>query len=195
MTIRRRLIMARQRFTWLIIIVLLVTGGCSPSSAGPEDLPTECRIEPLDQLSEETSVMTESGEVFNPDVQYYANDIGVDVEEAAYRLSLQESIGRLNACLNSEEKDTFAGLWIEHEPGYQVFAAFTRDGENTLEPYLTGSALEDIVTVRSAAVTYEETGNPGRDGPTVETAEDTFLLWNQYSGESGRALCHRPGRL
>jgi hypothetical protein len=100
--------------------------------------------------------MTESGEVFNPDVQYYANDIGVDVEEAAYRLSLQESIGRLNACLNSEEKDTFAGLWIEHEPGYQVFAAFTRDGENTLEPYLTGSALEDIVTVRSAAVTYEE---------------------------------------
>jgi hypothetical protein len=148
--------MTLRKFTYLLILLLLVTGGCSPSSAGPEDLPTVCRIEPLDQLSEETSVMTESGDVFNPDVQYYANDIGVDVEEAAYRLSLQEPIGKLNACLDSEEKDTFAGLWIEHEPSYQVFVAFTRDGEDTLAPYITGSALEDIVKVRSAAVTYEE---------------------------------------
>lgn len=136
--------------------LLLLTIGCSPSSAGPEDLPSECRIETLEQLSEETSVMTESGEVFGPDVHYYANDIGVDVEEAAYRLSLQEPIGRLNACLTSQEKATFAGLWIEHEPSYQVFAAFTRDGEDTLAPYITGTALEDIVNVRNAAVTYEE---------------------------------------
>jgi hypothetical protein len=148
--------MTKRKFTYFFILLLLVTGGCTPSSVGPEDLPTVCRIEPLDQLSDKTSVMTESGEVFNPDVQYYANDIGVAVEEAAYRLSLQEPIGKLNACLTIEEKDTFAGLWIEHEPSYQLFVAFTRDGEDTLAPYITGSALEDIVTVRSAAVTYEE---------------------------------------
>jgi hypothetical protein len=100
--------------------------------------------------------MTESGEVLNPDVQYYANDLGVDVDEAACRLSLQEPIGKLNACLTGEEKDTFAGLWIEHEPSYQVFVAFTRDGEDTLAPYITGSAPEDIVKVRSVAVTVEE---------------------------------------
>ena len=148
--------MKERKFTYYFILLLLVAGGCSPSSVGPEDLPAVCRIESLDQLSEETSVMTESGEVFNPDVQYYANDLGIDVEEAAYRLSLQESIGKLNACLEGEEKDTFAGLWIEHEPSYQVVVAFTRDGEDTLAIYITGSALEDIVRVRSAAVTYEE---------------------------------------
>jgi len=148
--------MTMRETTYLFILLLLVTGGCSPSSAGPEDIPAECRIEPLDRLSDEKSVMTESGEALNPSAQYYADDIGVDVEEAAYRLSLQESIGKLIACLSGEEKDTFAGLWIEHEPSYQVFAAFTRDGEATLAPYITGSALEDIVEVRSAAVTYEE---------------------------------------
>ena len=148
--------MKERKFTYFFILLLLVTGGCSPSSVDPEDLPAVCRIEPLDQLAEETSVMTESGEVSNPDVQHYANDFGVDVEEAAYRLSLQEPIGKLNACLEGEEKDTFAGLWIEHEPSYQVFVAFTRDGEDTLAPYITGLALENIVKVRSAAVTYEE---------------------------------------
>jgi len=151
-----RLIMKERKFTFLLILLLLVADGCSPSSAGPEDLPSECRIESLDQLSDKTSVMTESGEVLSPDVQYYASDIGVSVEEAAYRLSLQEPIGKLNACLTIEEKDTFAGLWIEHEPSYQVFIAFTRDGEDTLAPYITDSALEDIVKVRSAAATSEE---------------------------------------
>ena len=148
--------MTMRKFTYFFILLLLVTGGCSPSSVDPEDLPAVCRIESLDQPAEEARVMTESGEVLSPDVQHYANDFGVDMEEAAYRLSLQEPIGRLNACLNSEEKDTFAGLWIEHEPSYQVFVAFTRDGEDTLAPYIAGSALEDIVKVRSAAVTYEE---------------------------------------
>jgi hypothetical protein len=148
--------MTIRKFTYFSILLLLVTGGCSPSSAGPEDLPTLCRIEPLEQLSEATSVMSESGEEFNPDVQYYANDLGIDVEEAAYRLSLQEPIGKLSACLDSEEKDTFAGLWVEHEPSFQVFVAFTQDGEDTLARYITGTALEEIVKVRSAAVTYEE---------------------------------------
>jgi hypothetical protein len=133
-----------------------VTIGCSPSPADPQDLPTECRIEALDQISEETGIMTESGEVFSPDAQYYADDLGLDIEEAAYRLSLQEEIGKLNACLVGQEKDTFAGLWIEHEPSFQVFVAFTGDGEDTLAPYVAGSALEDIVRVRSAALTYDE---------------------------------------
>ncbi len=148
--------MTKWKFIYLFLMVMLASVGCSTSSAGSENIPTKCRIESLDQLPNETSVITESGEVFNPDIQYYANDFGVDVEEAAYRLSLQEPIGKLNACLDGEEKDTFAGLWIEHEPSYQVFVAFTRDGEDTLAPYITGSALEDIVKVRSAAVTYEE---------------------------------------
>jgi hypothetical protein len=90
------------------------------------------------------------------DAQAYADDYGIDVEEAIQRLNMQEAIGELGARLGSEERDTFAGLWVEHEPLYRVVIAFTRDGEATLAPYVTGSSLADIVEVRTAAVTYEE---------------------------------------
>lgn len=148
--------MSRRRLSSLIFLVLILAGGCSPSAATPKDLPTECRIESSENLLETTGIMTESGDVLNPDIRIYANDNGVEVEEAAYRLSLQEPIGKLNACLEGREEDTFAGLWIEHEPRFQVFVSFTRDGEDTLAPYITGTALEDIVETRSAAFTYQE---------------------------------------
>ena len=147
--------MIKRKLTFLALL-LLVAGGCSPTSSHLEDIPAECRIGPLGQLSDETSVMTESGEVLSPDVQFFANEFGIDVEEAAYRLNLQEPIGKLNACLADKERDTFAGLWIEHEPSYRVVVAFTGNGEETLAPYITGSALEAIVEVGPAAVTYEE---------------------------------------
>ncbi len=59
------------------------------------------------------------------------------------RLQLQESVGKLGAELEANERDTFAGLWIEHEPEYRVVAAFTRDGEETIRPYVEGGLLED----------------------------------------------------
>ncbi len=72
------------------------------------------------------------------------------------RLQLQESVGKLGAELEANERDTFAGLWIEHEPEYRVVAAFTRDGEETIRPYVEGGLLEDIVQVREASATLAE---------------------------------------
>ena len=145
--------MTSRRFTCLLILILLVTIGCSPSSAVPEDVPTGCRIESVDQLSDKTSIMTESGEVLSPDVQYYADEFGIAVEEAAYRLNLQEPIGKLNACLDGEEKDTgirYFGLPLGFE-----FEAFlqaivnTAHGTPGLRPETVAglAALKDPVTV------------------------------------------------
>ena len=68
------------------------------------------------------------------DAQQYAEEMGVDVEEAMRRLALQDPIGELNATLAARESDTFGGLWVEHQPEYKVVVLFTRNGEETLRP-------------------------------------------------------------
>ena len=43
--------------------------------------------------------------------------------------------GSLQVLLREKEPDTFAGLWIQHEPIYGVAVAFTRDASATLAKY------------------------------------------------------------
>jgi hypothetical protein len=74
------------------------------------------------------------------------------------RLALQDEIGELGAALEANEADTFAGLWIEHEPEYRVVVAFVGDaGEEVIRPYLqTYPALADIIELRTAQYTLAE---------------------------------------
>ena len=90
------------------------------------------------------------------DAQQYAEDFGVDVEEAMRRLALQDPIGELNATLTARESDTFGGLWVEHEPECKVVVLFTRNGEETLRPLVEGGPLADIVEVRIVEATMAE---------------------------------------
>lgn len=52
----------------------------------------------------------------------------------------------------------FGGLWIQHEPDYKVVVAFTRDGEETVRPYIENTPLEDLVEVREVEATIGELG-------------------------------------
>ena len=81
--------------------------------------------------------------------QAYATEYGLDLEEAVRRLALQEPIGALNAELAEKEQATFAGLWVEHEPEYRLFVRFTQRGERTLQPYIEGGPLEEMVDRKS----------------------------------------------
>jgi hypothetical protein len=73
------------------------------------------------------------------------------------RLQSQKDVGELGARLEAAEGETFAGLWIEHEPAYRIVVAFTgRDGEETVRPYVEGSPLAKQLDIRSAEVTYAE---------------------------------------
>ena len=86
----------------------------------------------------------------------YARAYCVSVEEAHRRIEIQlrgsigprtepgpppppaapdDSIGNLQGVLRAKEPDTFAGLWIQHEPTYGVAVAFTRDAAATLAKY------------------------------------------------------------
>ncbi len=48
---------------------------------------------------------------------------------------------------------TIAGLWVEHNPKFKIVVQFTRNGEETIKPYMKQHAkLADIVEVRTANV-------------------------------------------
>jgi hypothetical protein len=71
-------------------------------------------------------------------------------------LKLQGDIGDLNAELTKKEGDTFAGLWIQHQPEYRVIVQFTRNGEATIRPYIENGPLAGMVEVRTTSVTLSE---------------------------------------
>ena len=58
----------------------------------------------------------------------------------------------MDAEINSGEPDTFAGLWIHHEPEFGVTVLFTENPEATLAPYMKDSDLAGIIKARKARV-------------------------------------------
>jgi|WetSurMetagenome_2_1015567.scaffolds.fasta_scaffold14704_3 streptogrisin C len=85
----------------------------------------------------------------------YANSFNVTLDEAKYRLELQPIIGEFDNTLRNIAAETFAGLWIEHEPMFRVVVLFTENGENTVQscipPELVGK-----VQVKTAEKSYTE---------------------------------------
>ncbi|MBN1934208.1 MAG: hypothetical protein JW934_06070 [Anaerolineae bacterium] len=95
-------------------------------------------------------------EAMRQDAQEYARLFGVDIDEALRRLQYQDEIGELYAALEANEAETFAGLWLEHEPVYKIVVRFTRDGQATIRPYLEGKAFAHLVEVREGQFTQAE---------------------------------------
>lgn len=136
----------------LLLALLIAAALLSPACAG----------DPGAQGSEEASYQgnEEADDVrLNPDdplvrdAEWYAEDQGISLEEAVRRLRLQQdvSLRELQPALTENEQDTFAGLWIQHQPEYRVVVLFTRDGEETIRPYIEGKPWTDTVEVRNGA--------------------------------------------
>ena len=64
------------------------------------------------------------------DARSYAADYGVSLEEAVRHLRSQvgASLGGLETRLTEKERDTFAGLWIEHQPEHRYVVLFAGGG-------------------------------------------------------------------
>jgi hypothetical protein len=91
----------------------------------------------------------------HPDAAAYAEMFGVSLDEAIRRLELSPSIGELGALLEATYPETFAGMWIEHEPAFKVVAAFTADAEATLARHVAGTPLETIAEARTYPISYK----------------------------------------
>ncbi len=86
----------------------------------------------------------------------YAKDMGVSLQEAIRRLSLSHHAGDLRGKLEANESETLGGSWIQHEPEFRIVVLFTRDGEETIRPYIEGGPLEGLVDVFPADVTLAQ---------------------------------------
>jgi len=91
------------------------------------------------------------------DAMRYASNQGIDIHEAVRRMRLQESAGDLSGALEADEAETFAGLWIQHEPEYAVVASFTRGGEDVVRRHVEASdPLADEIDVRTGVRTLAD---------------------------------------
>jgi hypothetical protein len=98
----------------------------------------------------------EIGDALQRDAETMAAEQNISVDEAIRRLTYQISIGTLGAELEQQEADTFAGLWVQHEPEYRVVVAFTHDGEETIQRYVENTPLVDLIDVRTTEATLAE---------------------------------------
>ena len=137
-----------------------VTLELKPPAVNPGETITPMAVSGGPNTAEPESGGTPSPEGVSPalaqDARMYADDFGVSLEEALTRLILQGPAGELSGNLEANEADTFAGLWIQHEPEFRVIVMFTRNSEKTIRPYIEDGPLEEIVEVRNAETTLLE---------------------------------------
>ncbi len=65
----------------------------------------------------------------------YADTYRTSTEEATQRLAASRDAGRLQQRIATENPETFAGLYIEHSPKFQIVVLFTKDPERNLARY------------------------------------------------------------
>lgn len=124
------------------LLLILLLAACAPAAPAALEEPT-----PTPSAAE------------LQDAQYYADEMGITLEEALARLSVQndEAISTLQTQLHANEAATFAGLWLQHEPDFRVVVAFTRDGEETIQKYVTDdNPLTQLIEVRQVPYTYAQ---------------------------------------
>jgi len=136
-----------------LALAVLVAGCSSPST--PE-MPFSGTTTPTHEIVEGEQGVLSPEESLRVDAEAYARRYGIPLEQAIQRLQFQEGIGALNAALQADEADTFGGLWIEHEPDFRIVILFTRNGEQTIRPYLAGKPFAQQVEVRQARFTLAE---------------------------------------
>lgn len=86
----------------------------------------------------------------------YEEALGVTSEEASRRFELRNEAGWLNATLESEEGDTFGGMYLVHTPAFQIVVLFTENADDTLARYVEGSVLKGVAVARTSLVTQRD---------------------------------------
>jgi len=90
------------------------------------------------------------------DARWYSEHFGVSFEESLRRMQLQQAAAQLSTVLSSENEDTYAGMWIDHEPEHAINAAFTSNGAETLAHYTQHTSLAGIVNLYPARYTLSQ---------------------------------------
>ena len=136
----------------LPLLLLLAVAGCLGSG--------DTNVEP--SLSDAATAPPVTATPLNPDdplvrdAASFAEHEGLSLEEAVRRLEFQATIGDIQPALEADLPESYAGLWVEHQPQYQIVIALTEGDVTTIQPYVTGKAWADYVEVRPATYTLSE---------------------------------------
>ena len=124
-----------RNFKTVVLLIVLVTAATLTTAPGDGAIPI-------------------TTDALGMDAAIYAADWGISVTEAKRRLTLQDPAGVLNATLVANEAETFAGVSIQHGPEFRVIVYFTRNGDGSIRPYISGGPLAEIVETRTADVSF-----------------------------------------
>ncbi len=103
---------------------------------------------PAEPAVEDVTGLQGESDALRQDAPSFADAQGISLEEAMERLTNQEGIGEIQPLLEADFPDTYAGLWIQHEPEYGVVIALTEGDISTVQPYIAGKPWEPVVEVR-----------------------------------------------
>jgi hypothetical protein len=146
----------RGRF-WIVAVVAAGLVALAPACGPPPGMDNGREIgsaEPSPCPAEPTRP-TVDRKVF-PEERWAAREEGISVEKFQRQDALTDDAGRLGAKLDKNEPETFADLEIEYGPRFRVIAYFTREGEETVRPYVRCTPLEGHVEVRTVEASMEE---------------------------------------
>ncbi|MFC1946378.1 hypothetical protein ACFLXY_00505 [Chloroflexota bacterium] len=91
------------------------------------------------------------------DQAVYAQQYGIDMDEAAWRFDIMNNAHLLGNALENDHPDVFTGFWIEHDPEFRLVASFTRNGEEILETYREKYPdLVEITVIKENKYTLDE---------------------------------------
>jgi len=136
----------------ILLVIVVVT-------RSPDVSPNQ---EELLATSENAGQAENSPDTVFPEVVVYAEHYGITVDEALRRFEVQDAFAGLDTELSIKEPDTFAGLYIQHQPEFRIVALFTQKDEEIMEPYIP-DGLAEYVEVRMVEVSYRELQNAQRD--------------------------------
>jgi hypothetical protein len=90
------------------------------------------------------------------DLEWYATAHGVSLLEGEAQLATMDIARELQADLRASQSDAFGGLWISHEPHFQVVVNMLEGQESRALPYIDKLGLADVTQVVAATYTEDE---------------------------------------
>lgn len=139
--------------TFLLALLLLLALAACLGSSGDNDEPSLADTTTRPQL---TPTPLDPDDPLVRDAAAFAEQEGLSLEEAVRRLEFQDTIGDIQPALMADLPETYAGLWVEHQPQYRIVIALTEGDESTIQPYVVGKAWADYVEVRPADYTLAQ---------------------------------------
>jgi hypothetical protein len=137
------------------------TGTATEESVEPEksaltETAVEETVAPSQRADEALSdCPDELGSARKEDASSYAEDRDVSDREATRRMRLEScfaaELGALERTLRQRERDSFAGLWIQHELEHRFVVSFTEDGRKKIRPYIRDEPYAPLMVTRSGA--------------------------------------------